>query len=1413
MNLNEYKYSFLIIITILICCSLEMYHFTKVTKYTNKYNSNNWSIIEHLIQNYAKHNLTHDDTLKHLFNVQHDNVNATNDKNYNYESRNNKSNLNKSDKINKYSEHEAIALHVNYGRPEFGTHRILWIKLILAVIYGILAFMGITSNLIVAYILLFMRRRALNSITNIFVLVLAISDILLCSFNMPLQAYYELKETLLVRNDILCKFIFACFGLPMHISCLTILLIACDRYQIIIYPLRPRMSVRLAIILICLTVIISIINAIPIALFNMVSNAINSPGFDIIFESQLYMYQSIQHSTTTTTTNHNNRHSYCVENWPNPESRLLYSILVFFIHFLIPLILTACLYGHIYYRLHERRFRKGSVERKRRTNKILIRIVICFAVCWTPWTCFSLWLEIHAYEIQKNALNLNNNNNYESGPNLNYMTTTTTTHDSVAEKMMHLNKFYLTLNKTNQIHATSNHINTNMTNSPSTLAATVDNTSTLMSSSHSHQIYKNYRNYYTLHPMGGNIKLLDLSLKLLAMTSACINPWLYGWFKKFIYTMTKKTLQKLKQYKLTKHNMLRNIKHLKDKYSLCFTKKFTMESIKRQINQYHSDADGDGGRSDGAGAVCCAGAVGGDADGRGRGEDVVGDNDVGNIGHNFGNNANHKAGDDDDDGGENEMNKNEPKLNVYICYCCGAICTCQLSLKWLKRRDHYRHITRYHDNESCLIEPLTRTINEYTERRILNDAVIADLIKQTRNSSRGSNSNSSRPCGSKSSNGPLAGGNLLTGIGQHHEKPTDTNSSTGKYGKLNKETAPTTTKAPSSSSSSAYLKFRRRTSSRLSGFSFGTMSYLDPSTKQTSLFPSSGVLPTPRSSFLNTASHASRNDGEDGEVQSSHQPQHQPHQQQQQHSHYELQVPSISHDFISTNLLTTPNSNTDQYPMNSRQLTSNLLKPLPDTDSYNNNNNNNYNHEMSSECEGLLNITIPIPMPSMPVKGISHSELDKVNEQSNESISISLSAFEIPPYTTQQTTYNVNISSNSTTTKNILPEIIKVNVHTQTNESKDQPNKICLLRTNITQNNDDNIDDDDIDINNRYEDCSFKINITDKDSLIKTDQNPLQIKLSDSYAASIPFVDEESSIIDENLNQTECFIIDNDHNGKQIRKTTDDKVNREVVMNCNASIGLTSHPHLHLKHQHNEQYKQESQATIHQVISPYTNRVTKTLTIDKSETHASLKEKKPRKLSSIYKKPTGRRISQGINLLVHKPKPSEKHDTDEKLVKRRLSFHDKVTSKRQQHQQHISHPSSEEKRRHFDKKQSSDIFASLTTSEDNEISDDLDDFAHISRMVAIEVMRKRRARERARSVCIGSTVTRNRMDRDGNDLKVTTPTITAMTTTTTNSKSGHEEGGKSLFHKRKSFTVFPRLSQIPLSISSSSSSTNRQRYT
>ncbi|CAH8587978.1 unnamed protein product [Heterobilharzia americana] len=380
MNLNEFTHWLLII---LLLCPTEMYHFSKTTEYYDQYNSTNWSIFQHLIQNYAADNLTVD-SFKHLFNIQYIHEK---DNSYAFTQYNNITN----------NEHQALALHVNYGRPEFGTHRILWIKLILAIIYGILAFMGITSNLIVAYILLFMRRRALTSITNIFVLVLAISDILLCSFNMPLQAYYELKETIILKNEVLCKFIFACFGLPMHISCLTILLIACDRYQIIIYPLRPRMSVKLALILIGFTVIISIINAIPIALFNMVSNAIRTTGLDIAFERQLYMHQFIPRST----------HSYCVENWPNPESRLFYSVIVFLIHFFIPLTLTAGLYGHIYYRLHERRFRKGSVERKRRTNKILIRIVICFAVCWTPWTCFSLWLEIHAYEIQKNALNLN----------------------------------------------------------------------------------------------------------------------------------------------------------------------------------------------------------------------------------------------------------------------------------------------------------------------------------------------------------------------------------------------------------------------------------------------------------------------------------------------------------------------------------------------------------------------------------------------------------------------------------------------------------------------------------------------------------------------------------------------------------------------------------------------------------------------------------------------------------------------------------------------------------------------------------------------------------------------------------------------------------------------------------------------
>lgn len=142
---------------------------------------------------------------------------------------------------------------------------------------------------------------------------------------------------------------------------------------------------------------------------------------------------------------------YCVEQWPSAKLRLTYSILVVIGQFVTPLTVTLVLYARIGWWLSRRRAiinraasclqnresqavstsclsaplslseqprsprkknKKGSTEsngvsssplaarlerRTKRTHRILVGIVACFAGCWTPWTLYSLYLECLAY--------------------------------------------------------------------------------------------------------------------------------------------------------------------------------------------------------------------------------------------------------------------------------------------------------------------------------------------------------------------------------------------------------------------------------------------------------------------------------------------------------------------------------------------------------------------------------------------------------------------------------------------------------------------------------------------------------------------------------------------------------------------------------------------------------------------------------------------------------------------------------------------------------------------------------------------------------------------------------------------------------------------------------------------------------
>ncbi|VDL63995.1 unnamed protein product [Hymenolepis diminuta] len=362
-------------------------------------------------------------------------------------------------------------LYSIYGNSYFSSHRIAWVRIILIVLYTLFAIIGVTTNAAVVFFLLIWHPKSLRNITNRFVLALAISDIIMSGFNMPMQAYYEMEEHVYF-SDIACRLIFSTFGLPMHISCLVILVIGIDRYRIIVYPLRRRMPRSAASLILFGICLISVISVIPIAVFNKSMQ----PEFDNIQKTPM-------------------NHHYCVEDWPSEKIRLSYSVFTFTVQFFLPLLLTAILYTRIYFRLHERRFRKRDLERKKRTNKILIAIVICFFICWTPWNVFSIILEVHAYRnpqrpFTRFPFDVNDGRNTGKMMDLQYL---------LSPQLRQL-LFY---------HGGRNN---------------------------SKRIPRSFPGQYNISEfvpqsdilLGGHAKLIDLILKLLSMCSGCLNPCLYG---------------------------------------------------------------------------------------------------------------------------------------------------------------------------------------------------------------------------------------------------------------------------------------------------------------------------------------------------------------------------------------------------------------------------------------------------------------------------------------------------------------------------------------------------------------------------------------------------------------------------------------------------------------------------------------------------------------------------------------------------------------------------------------------------------------------------------------------------------------------------------------------------------------------
>ena len=102
----------------------------------------------------------------------------------------------------------------------------IWLRGILITFYFVIFIVGIFGNLLVVYVVV--RNKSMQTITNIFITNLAVSDIMMCLLAVPFTPLSAFLKSW-VFGDALCHIVPMTLGVSVYVSTLTSTAIAIDR--------------------------------------------------------------------------------------------------------------------------------------------------------------------------------------------------------------------------------------------------------------------------------------------------------------------------------------------------------------------------------------------------------------------------------------------------------------------------------------------------------------------------------------------------------------------------------------------------------------------------------------------------------------------------------------------------------------------------------------------------------------------------------------------------------------------------------------------------------------------------------------------------------------------------------------------------------------------------------------------------------------------------------------------------------------------------------------------------------------------------------------------------------------------------------------------------------------------------------
>ncbi|XP_054613750.1 neuropeptide FF receptor 2-like [Dunckerocampus dactyliophorus] len=275
--------------------------------------------------------------------------------------------------------------------------------------YLLIFLMCMLGNGVVCFIVL--RSRNMRTVTNIFILNLAISDLLVGIFCMP---------TTLVDNiitgwpfdNIVCKLSGMVQGISVSASVFTLVAIAVDRFRCIVYPFKQKLTIATSKLIIVVIWVLAVSVMCPSGVMLQVTK---EPTVRIVLRRD----------------NDTRPFNWCRENWPSQAMRKLYTTVLFVTIYLAPLSLIVVMYARIGLALFKSTIpalrgsgigpvkggvgsNKANVEarqaipkKKKRVIMMLLVVALLFVLSWLPlWTLMMLSDYASLNEYQHRVVNI-----------------------------------------------------------------------------------------------------------------------------------------------------------------------------------------------------------------------------------------------------------------------------------------------------------------------------------------------------------------------------------------------------------------------------------------------------------------------------------------------------------------------------------------------------------------------------------------------------------------------------------------------------------------------------------------------------------------------------------------------------------------------------------------------------------------------------------------------------------------------------------------------------------------------------------------------------------------------------------------------------------------------------------------------